>query len=62
MRRVIDLAELLRPHEGKWVILSEGELKILCWGTSMHEALAKSEGNDNAIIIKVPDKDSPYLL
>lgn len=51
------LAELLRPHAGKWVTLSKDEKSILGIGDTIDIALeqAREKGEFNPLLIKAPD-------
>jgi len=56
----IHLAELLRPHTGKWVTLSQDEKTILGVGDTIDSALeqAREKGEFNPILIKSPDSSA----
>ena len=60
----IDLSELLRPYRGKWVALSQDETKVLGSGATIDEALegAHREGEQQPIVIRVPESVAAYLL
>ena len=60
----IDLSELLRPYQGKWVALSQDETQVLGSGATIDEALdeARRKGERQPIVIRVSDSIAAYLL
>lgn len=60
----IDLSELLRPFQGKWVALSQDETQVLGSGTTIDEALeeARCQGERQPIVVRVSESIAAYLL
>jgi hypothetical protein len=55
---LIDLSEVLKDQEGKWVVLSMDNKRLLASGDTVEEIKGKlSKG----IAMKVPDFSGPYV-
>jgi hypothetical protein len=61
---VVDLSELLRPDEGKWVAISGDKSSVLCDADSIEELLGKCKEYEalKPIILRVPDEHTAQLL
>lgn len=60
----VNLAQLIRPYMGEWVALSRDEKAVLGHGATIDTAIeqAKRRGEPRPLLIKVPDKNSTFLL
>ena len=54
----IDLTHLLLEHEGKWIVLSKDNDRVLASGNSVEEIEPMAE---RGIVMKVPDLGGPFL-
>lgn len=63
MPKVLDFTKIAKNYKGKWVVLTEGEKKVISSGKSARKALAKArkEGYKNPILFKVPIALLPYV-
>ncbi len=59
----IDLSQILRKYEDKWVALDKSRTKVLAFGQSLEEALnlAKSKYAEVPIVTYVPRLDLDYV-
>lgn len=57
-QKYIDFTEILKGHEGKWVVISDfqTEPKVVGSGTSVEEAMkqAAENGDEDGVLMKVP--------
>jgi hypothetical protein len=61
----IDLSKILAGiPKGAWVALASDERTVLAFSADLQEALerAREKGEENPIIVKVPDSDASLLL
>ena len=63
MEGAIDLT-ILEKYSDEWVALSSDESKVISSGTTAIEALEKAKklGEEDPILIKVPENYSTYIL
>ena len=61
-KQVVDLSELLKGHEGEWVIISGDKSRVLCSDKSLDEVLKKAKQYDNRVLLRVPDEHTAVLL
>jgi hypothetical protein len=57
----IDFSALLKDvPRGAWVAISEDRVRLLAYGAEMREVLAsaRSQGEDNPVIYKVPEQNT----
>ena len=61
---IIDMSKIERRHLGQWVALNETRTKVVGFGPTIKEALAKSKkkGVKDPILTKVPTESLGYLL
>ena len=61
---VIDLAELLKSYRGKWVAVAADKKSVLSYADTFDDLIGqiKDQGNDESVVVKVPDEHTIHLL
>lgn len=59
----IDLTEVYKKHQGKWVAMKEEEAAVIASGESVSEVIRKSKkkGFSKPVVFKVPKENIPYI-